>query len=518
MYILGVLEATMNSKDNHVNQYSSVEAKIALFRSLFRGRDDVYPRRFESRKTGKCGYQPACANQWTRGLCEKPKIKCADCQHRRFLPVIDKVIHWHLSGQDDNGHDFIMGVYPMLQDETCFFLAADFDKRHWQEDAKAILETCERMKLPAALERSRSGNGGHVWLFFERAIPASLARRLGCHIITETMERRPDIGLDSYDRFFPNQDTLPQNGFGNLIALPLQKQPRELGNSVFLDERCLPYPDQWAFLSAVRKIDLSTVEEIVHDAERRGRVVGVRIAIVDEEDAEPWAASPSRHRKAPPIAEPLPESLELILSNQIYIAKNRLPPGLRNRLLRLAAFQNPEFYKAQAMRLPTYDKPRIIGCAEDHALHIGIPRGCLEDIKKLLSDLGINAVFRDERYAGVPLSAEFCGELRPEQETAVLAMLAHDTGVLSATTAFGKTVIAAWLIAKRGVNTLVLVHRRQLLEQWVDRLSAFLDLSTKSIGRIGGGRRKITGSVDVALIQSLVRKGVVKDFVGVNNG
>jgi superfamily II DNA or RNA helicase len=508
------VEATLNSKDNHVNQYSPVEAKIALFRSLFRGRDDVYPRRFESRKTGKCGYQPACANQWTRGLCEKPKIKCADCQHRRFLPVSDKVIRWHLSGQDDNGHDFIMGVYPMLQDETCFFLAADLDKKHWQEDAKAILETCERMKLPAALERSRSGNGGHLWMFFEKAISAALVRRLGCHILTETMERRPDIGLDSYDRFFPNQDTLPQNGFGNLIALPLQKQPRELGNSVFLDERRLPYPDQWAFLSAVRKIDLSTVEEIVHDAERRGRVVGVRIAIVDEEDAEPWAASPSRHRKAPTIAEPLPESLELILSNQIYIAKNRLPPGLRNRLLRLAAFQNPEFYKAQAMRLPTYDKPRIIGCAEDHALHIGIPRGCLEDVQKLLSDLGINAVFRDERYAGAPLSVEFCGELRPQQEAASQAMLAHDTGVLSATTAFGKTVIAAWLIAKRGVNTLVLVHRRQLLEQWVDRLSAFLDLSTKSIGRIGGGRKKITGSVDVALIQSLVRKGVVKDFVG----
>ena len=504
----------MNFQDNHVNQYSPVEAKIALFRSLFRGRDDVYPRRFESRKTGKCGYQPACANQWTRGLCEKPKIKCSNCQHRRFLPVTDKVIHWHLSGLDDNGHNFIMGVYPMLQDEACFFLAADFDKKHWQEDAKAILETCKRMKLPAALERSRSGNGGHVWLFFEKAISAALVRRLGCHILTETMERRPDIGLDSYDRFFPNQDTLPQNGFGNLIALPLQKQPRELGNSVFLDERCLPYPDQWAFLSTVRKIDLSTVEEIVHDAERRGRVVGVRIAIVDEEDAEPWAASPSHHRKAPPITEPLPESLELILSNQIYIAKDRLPPGLRNRLLRLAAFQNPEFYKAQAMRLPTYDKPRIIGCAEDHALHIGMPRGCLEDMQKLLSDLGINAIFRDERYAGVPLSVEFCGELRPEQEAASRAMLAHDTGVLSATTAFGKTVIAAWLIAKRGVNTLVLVHRRQLLEQWVDRLSAFLDLSTKSIGHIGGGRRKITGSVDVALIQSLVRKGVVKDFVG----
>ena len=320
-------------------------------------------------------------------MCEKPKVKCAACPHRRFLPVTNEVIRWHLAGRDDDGRDFVMGVYPMLQDETCFFLAADFDKTHWQEDAGAILETCRRMNLTAALERSRSGNGGHVWLFFEEAIPAALARRLGSHILTETMERRPDIGLDSYDRFFPNQDTLPQGGFGNLIALPLQKQPRELGNSVFLDEQCLPYPDQWAFLSGVRKIDRSTVEEIVRDAERRGRIVGVRIALPDEEDAEPWTMPPSRRRKEPSIAGPLPESLELTLGDQIYIAKDQLPPGLRNRLLRLAAFQNPEFYKAQAMRLPTYDKPRIIGCAEDHPQHIGLPRGCLDDVQELLLGL-----------------------------------------------------------------------------------------------------------------------------------
>jgi hypothetical protein len=503
----------MDSRDELVHHHSSPEAKIALFRSLFRGRDDVYPRRFESRKTGKSGYQPACANEWARGMCEKPKVKCAECPHRRFLPVTDDVIRWHLSGRDDSGRDFVMGIYPMLQDETCFFLAADFDKANWQLDAGAILDTCRRMNMVAALERSRSGNGGHVWLFFEAAIPAALARRLGSHILTETMERRPDIGLDSYDRFFPNQDTLPQGGFGNLITLPLQKQARDLGNSAFLDEQCLPYSDQWAFLSALRKIDRSVVEDIVRDAERRGRIVGVRIALADEDDAEPRTTAPSRLRKEAPIAEPLPESVELVFGDQIYIAKDQLPPGLRNRLLRLAAFQNPEFYKAQAMRLPTYGRPRIIACAEDFPNHIGVPRGCLEDVQKLLSDLHVNPVVRDERYAGTPLNVEFRGRLRPDQETAARAMLAHDTGVLSATTAFGKTVVAAWLIAQRGVSTLVLVHRRQLLEQWVERLSAFLGLPAKDIGRIGGGRRKPTGLLDVAVIQSLVRKGVVRDCV-----
>ncbi len=208
---------------------------------------------------------------------------------------------------------------------------------------------------------------GHIWLFFEEAIPATLARKLGAHLLTETMERRPDIGLDSYDRFFPNQDTLPQGGFGNLIALPLQKRPRELGNSVFLDDGHLPHADQWAFLSSIRKIDRATVERIVAEAEKRGRVVGVRLAPADEDDAAPWAAPPSRRRREPPLAGPLPERLELILGDQIYIAKDPLPPGLHNRLVRLAAFQNPEFYKAQAMRLPTYDKPRIIACAEDLA-------------------------------------------------------------------------------------------------------------------------------------------------------
>ncbi len=497
-----------------INNQSPPEAKIALFRSLFRGRDEVYPRRFESRKTGKTGYQPACANEWSRGLCDKRAVRCAECPNRRFLPVTDDVIRLHLSGQDHSGRDFVMGAYPMLLDETCFFLAADFDKENWHEDVRAFLETCRRVNLPAALERSRSGNGGHVWLFFDQAIPATLARKLGAHVLTETMERRPDIGLDSYDRFFPNQDTLPRGGFGNLIALPLQKKPREQGNSLFLDEQFTPYADQWAFLAAIRKIGTSEAEAIVRDAEGRGRVVGVRLPQSDEGGDEPWTAPPSRRRKEPAITGPLPAELELILGNQIYIAKDALSPELRYRLLRLAAFQNPEFYRAQAMRLPTYDKPRIVACAEDYPQHLGLPRGCLEEVQKLLTDLKVKPVLRDERSAGQPLTVSFQGELRPEQKAAANAMIGHDTGVLAATTAFGKTVVAAWLIARRGVNTLVLVHRRQLMEQWIERLSTFLELPAKTIGRIGGGRKKPTGLLDVALIQSLVRKGVVDDVVG----
>src|SRR5207249_262388 len=470
---------------NFVDQRSTADAKIKLFRSLFRGRDDVYPRRFESRKTGKSGYAPACGNEWIRGICEKPRIKCADCQHQRFLPITDEVIRWHLSGFDPAGQPFVAGIYPMLQDETCFFLAVDFDKEGWREDAGAFLKTCGAMGIPAVLERSRSGHGGHVWFFFEEAITAASARRLGSFVLTESMERRPDLGFGSYDRFFPNQDTLPHGGFGNLIALPLQKQRRGDGNCVFLDDRGVPYHDQWAFLSTMRRIRRGHLEDVVSEAERRGRVLGVNLPPAEDDEPSPWTAPPSRRRKEPPIVGELPQSLEIVFGNEIYITKDGMAPGLRNRLLRVAAFQNPEFYKTQAMRLPTYDKPRIIGCAEKYPHHIGLPRGCLAEVRQVLTDLNIRTVIRDERHDGQPLHATFHGELRPEQKLAADAMLKHETGVLSATTAFGKTVVAAWLIAQRDTSTLVLVHRRQLLDQWVERLAAFLDVPAKSIGRIG---------------------------------
>ncbi len=498
---------------DRVTNHSAPEDKISLFRSLFRGREDVYPRRFESRRTGKSGYAPACGNEWVRGVCEKPRIKCADCPNRRFLAVTDEVIRWHLSGLDGEGQPFVIGIYPMMLDETCYFLAIDFDGETWQADAGAYLQTCRRLRIPAAMERSRSGNGGHVWLFFREALPAVLARKLGSHLLTESMEQRPDLGFGSYDRFFPNQDTLPNGGFGNLIAAPLQQQPRQLGNSVFVDEEFEVIADQWEYLSSLERIPGSQVELLVDEASRRGSVLGVRIVESDEGGGVPWEVSPSR-RPIGDIPGPFPERIEVVLSDQIYIESAVLPAPLRNRLLRLAAFQNPEFYRAQAMRLSTYDKPRIISCAEDLSGHIGLPRGCLEELRGLLNGLGIEVALQDKRFSGAELDLSFCGVLRPEQEQAAEALLAHDIGVLAATTAFGKTVIAAYLVARRRVNTLILVHRRQLMDQWVDRLAQFLDLEEREIGRLGGGRKKLRGTVDVALLQSVVRKGIVDDRVG----
>jgi superfamily II DNA or RNA helicase len=501
---------------NRLTSRSNQDDKITLFRSLFKGREDVFPKRFESAKTGKSGYQPCCRNEWIKGICGKPKVKCAYCENRDFIPVTDDIIRNHLMGTDvysGSKRDYTIGIYPLLTDETCWFLVADFDKENWMDDVSAYLETCKIYNVQAVLERSRSGNGGHVWIFFSEPVPASQARRLGAFILTETMDRRPEIGLDSYDSFFPKQDTMPKGGFGNLIALPLQKKPREKGNSLFLDDSLIPYQDQWAFLSTIKRMSLSEVEKIIDRAENRGGILGVKIVATDEDDIEPWLAPPSRKKEVPVIG-PLPDQIKLVLGNQIYIEKEILSPSLRNRLIRVAAFQNPEFYKAQAMRFSTFGKPRIINCCEDFPKHIGIPRGCLEEIISLFESLKIKVRLIDERFHGEPIDVKFIGRLRPEQEKAAEAMLNSDTGVLSASTAFGKTVIAAYLIAKRGVNTLILVHRRELLDQWVARLSNFLELDPKKIGQIGRGKRKPSGIIDVAIIQSISRKGAVDDIVG----
>jgi superfamily II DNA or RNA helicase len=490
-----------------ITKKSLVDSKIALFRILFRGREDVYPKRWEG-KDGKSGYSPVCVNEWKRAVCRKPSMKCAGCENRELLPVTDQAIHDHLAGKHT------IGVYPLLTDETCWFLAADFDKKTWQEDSAAFLETCRSMGIFAVLERSRSGNGGHVWIFFDNPVPASLARKLGCTILTRTMERRPQIGFDSYDRFFPNQDTMPKGGFGNLIALPLQSIPRKIGNSLFLDQNFKPYEDQWGFLSTIKKVKASEAEVIVQEAARTDYIIGVRKSVTNgQEDEDPWLLPPSGRRADTLILGPIPEKVRIVQNNMIYIEKEGLPPAMINRMMRTAAFQNPEFYKAQAMRLPTFGKTRVIACAEDFPLYIGLPRGSLDEVQELLKAYNSKAELTDERFKGRTLDVSFKGELSPLQQLAAKSLLANDNGILSAATAFGKTVVAAWLIAARRVNTLVLVHRRQLMDQWKERLAAFLDLPPKSIGQVGGGIDKRTGIIDVGIIQSLNRKGEVKDLV-----
>ena len=485
-----------------INNKSTPQQKISLFRSLFRGRDDVFPKMWVSKKTGKKGYSPVCENEWLSGACSKPKIKCSDCENRRFTPITSEVISRHLRG------DITIGVYPMLQDETCYFLAIDFDKEAWKDDVRYFMNTCKDNNIPAYLERSSSGNGGHVWIFFSEPVPAFIARQLGTALITETMSQRHQLDMRSYDRLFPNQDTMPKGGFGNLIALPLQRMPMENGNSVFIDNNFHPYKDQWAYLSSIKRIGCNEVKEFVDNVSKAKDIIGVNISQTDETE-HPWEKPLLHKRMFEKLSCNLPQNVNVILANRIYIDKNGLPSQLLNQIKRLAAFQNPEFYKKQSMRLSTALTPRVICCAEEIQEYFTIPRGCLEDLTSLLSENNISLEIQDKRFDGNTVEFKFNGELTDEQNKSYRELLKHEIGVLVAPPGIGKTVIGIKLVASRKVNTLVLVHRKPLFDQWQTQIASFLGLPMKEIGQIGGGKSKPTNIIDIAMLQSLDKKGEV---------
>ncbi|MEI6873621.1 MAG: DEAD/DEAH box helicase family protein, partial [Spirochaetota bacterium] len=472
----------------------SIQEKISLFRRLFYGRQDVFARRWESSQ-GKSGYSPVCENEWREGVCEKPRVKCAACNHRKLVPLTDQVVYDHLAGKH------VVGLYPLLDDESSRFLAADFDEGEWKEDAQAFKATCHELTIPSALEVSRSGKGAHVWIFFATPVAASLARRLGSALISRTCAGRRQLELSSYDRLFPNQDRLPKGGFGNLIALPLQKKARGHGGSVFVDDEFMPYPDQWAYLASLEPMTADAIVRCIASLVPDGDPLDV--AFEYEEGDEPWKV---KSHSAATIPGPLPASLDLVVADRIYLKKEGLPQPLLNRVIRLAAFPNPEFYKTQALRLPVWDKPRVIGCAENFPRHIALPRGCFDALKGLLEANLIAPHIKDERIDGRPIGPSFVGTLRPDQDAALDALLKNEIGVLRAPTAFGKTVVAAAMIARRKVSTLVLVHRTDLLRQWRERLGQFLELAEGTIGLIGGGKNKAGGAVDIAVMQSLSRR------------
>ncbi len=486
-----------------INHESPLHERIQLFRSFFRGRDDLFPRLWQNKRTLKIGYSPVCTREWDHAYCEKPRIKCGECPNRDFAPMTDEVIRKHLEG------NHTIGLYPLLPEETCHLLAIDFDKRSWVDDANAYMETCQRMDVPAALERSRSGNGAHIWIFFSEAVSASSARKLGCYLLTETMAHRHQLGMDSYDRLFPNQDTLPKGGFGNLIALPFQKGPTQEGNTVFLDRDLRPHEDQWAFLSSLRRVESSTLDKMIGQAVRSGQIIGVRATSSDEE-IQPWAMTPSRRLPEPLLDGPFPNHVELVVSNLVYIEKAGLSSSLLNRIKRLAAFQNPEFYKRQNMRLSTALTPRVIACAAEFPRHLGLPRGCHDELQQLLESFGIKPNIVDKRVQGTEIEVSFHGQLRPAQEDAALHVLRHNNGILVAPSGSGKTVLGMYVIAARKTNTLVLVHRGPLLEQWRNQIASFMKLDLKTIGQIGMGKNKRSGTIDVAMLQSLIITPAIK--------
>lgn len=491
---------------------STNQEKVVFFRRLFLGREDIFARRFDNAKTGKKGYSPVCENQWKIGICGLAKgVKCSTCVHRRFVPYSDEVVRWHLRGVDAKMKPFEIGVYPMLPDETARFAAIDFDKSSWRRDALLVIRQFREMNIPIALEKSRSGKGAHLWLFMSDPQPVKAIRELLTFALTLTLEKHPEIGLDSYDRIIPNQDTMPRGGLGSLIALPLQRSARMVDNSVFVNDDWVPYPDQWAFLASLHRLDNTTFNILLHRARGDNRAL-LPTSADTVNSSQPWSfflplwGAPDllHHHKEEPTTP-----INLVLANRIYIEQGPLNAETRSRIIALASFANPEFRTAERMKFSVYGKPRIISRALNGESFLEVPRGCLENVLKTLKYGHYKASIVDKRHSGVPINVTFHGDLRAEQKPAAAALIENDMGILAAGTAFGKTVLAAWIIAHRKTNTLVLVHRRPLQMQWVARLAMFLGIGEKEIGRIGGGTQNWTGKIDVAIMQSLFRKGVV---------
>ena len=453
------------------------EEKIDLFLSLFGARRSVYPKLWINLKKGSKGYSPACGNEWVHGLCEKPRVKCSDCPNQNFPTLDHSAVHSHLTGRHT------IGTYAIREDDSCIFLAADFDGDGWMQDIEAYRRAAEQMGISVAIERSRSGNGGHAWIFFARPVPAVLARRLGTLIVARASSFHQGMKLSTYDRFFPNQDMCPKGGFGNLIALPLQQEPRKSGHTLFLDDNFEPVSDQWVYLASLPKIDLAELQRLLETS------------CGHEKDSQPTESASLNFDEA--ALNVIPQAvrrgdfkgtLKLVRKSQITIPLADVPTSLGAALKRLGTIANPVFYEKQRFRFSTVNIPRFIFCGEEHDDKLVLPRGTLHDIDKLVSKAGGKVEIIDRRPTPATPDLSFIGTLTAIQNAAVDAMLEHEEGVLVAPPGAGKTVMACAAIVRRRTPTLILVHRKQLLDQWSDRLQNFIGLSKNEIHVLGKAR------------------------------
>ena len=515
---------------------------IQYYYHLFKGRNDVYSKRSgkANKKTGKHGYYTQCWNFWKDGICPKknnPQFNCGECQNQKYKELTGQVLYEHLIGAREDASD-VIGLYPMFPDETVNFLVFDFDchddkiggddganfESDWMTEVNAFRKICEINEVPVLVERSRSGKGAHVWIFFEKPILASVARRFGTALLSKGAESVNMKNFKYYDRMLPAQDHIPLNtktgkpGLGNLVALPLQGQALKLGNSAFIDENWNVYPNQWECLKEVKKLSLETVEERIKEWSAEG-ILGVLSNEFEADtertnDTKPWEKTKHSLHK-----EDVSSVVEIVIADKVYIGTKDMKPRMQNALRRMAAFSNPDFYKKAAMGLSSKGIPRIVFCGYDEAGYICIPRALLDSVIDRFNEVGISFTLTDNRCSGTPLDVSFNGTLYEEQMRAAKAILEHDNGILAATTSFGKTVVGAYMIAQRKTNTLILVHNTEIQKNWIEDLNKFLDVNaelpeykTKTgrikkrkniIGKLHAGHNSMTDIIDVAIFSSL---------------
>lgn len=520
-----------SDNENLVSRTSSPQEKINLFKSFFVGRQDVFALRWQNSKSGKSGYSPVCANKWLSGKCDMKKYSCSTCPFKLPVRLDDKYFYNHLAGKDELARD-VIGLYPLLPENLCLFLAIDFDAHApkaqttitsthandqksynhkenealWKSDILAVHKTSSELNIPSYMEISRSGNGGHLWFFFEDNISARLARNFGSAILKLTMQKRHSISFESFDRMFPNQDEIPKGGYGNLIALPLQGKAVKEGHSVFVDEDFKPFDDQWRFLSSIKKIDEKSIRSAIREIENQ------LLDFVEKDESEFEISgginlkedfNKLNHKNAFLTKNDFPSKVKITLSNYIEIEKTGISERALGILRRTAVFLNPEYYKNLRMHLPLYNIPRFIDCSKEIEKYLLLPRGNLQTIVDIIKEAGALYEISDARETGAAIEIENKVSLYDEQKIALAEMLKSDTGILCAGTGFGKTVVASALIAERKINTLILVQSHALLEQWKKSIKQFLNFTP---GTIAAGKDKSTGIIDIAIVNSLIEK------------
>ncbi len=474
-----------------------IRKRLDLYRFYFRGRDDIYAHRWF--KDGVKQYSPVIKKKFLDyDPVRKKRIVLPSTGESIYEPLTDDVIFRHLSKTNSHRKAEAIGLYVIVNDDECFLSVIDFDGTTWRQDLLQVVRILEQRGFPYLIERSQSGNGGHLWFFFVEAIKAKKARQFCSSLISLAMQNCTTLKMDAYDRIFPTQDSVTKKGFGNLIALPLEGDARSKGNSVFVDMEFNPFADQWEILSNTRKLEEGEMDAFLQKLGPDFDTGIMGLASINVPQV--------RETKLLPVQEEMPSSVQVTLENGIRIQIETLPPSLVNRLRRIASFQNPEFYKAQRMRLSTWNKPRIITCAElEEDGTMVLPRGCLEAVETECASAGITMMVEDKRLCDNSFPCTFIGTLRDEQQCAVESLASHDNGVLSAPTGFGKTVIASAIIARLQTNALIIVHTKPLLQQWIERLKFFLHRDGVPVepGILGAGKDMLGGELDIALINSL---------------